>query len=175
MIRISVSHGRRVPDPAQDYATRSFSASIDAEVCESNPEAALKQIHALWNDLQRAVDERVAALQPDAGRDNGSNGNAVNGANGNGYYQRHESQPANGNGNGNGRPAQRQDTRNGAGISRKQLRFASGLARKSRLSPADLDAYVRETFSDPTITLRDLSKKQASQLIEQMLAEGSAA
>lgn len=176
MIRITASHGRKVPG-RQEYSTLSYHCSIEVELCDAVPEEVLKRVHAMWSDLERAVDQRVEAQQPETGRANGNGHGPSNGHHADGMGQRYGST---GNGhhgedsrsaNGNGRSADRPENSSNGGLSAKQKSFLIGLGSKRAWRVPRLNEELRSITGRDDATLHSLSKFEASACIEVMKGE----
>jgi len=157
MIKIVASYGLKVP-AEQEYSSQSFHATAEIELADSlvnQPDALKAALHSLWGDLKAAVAEEIGRNRAPArtGR-NGETGN-----NGGSH------------GNGNGRNSSRPEpvnriAGNGAGASRKQVGFLLSLARRKRNFSAE--QYRNWLRSERGLSLDDLSKQQAGQLIDEL-------
>ena len=180
IVRITASHSRKVPDPHQQFATRSYAASIDAqaEVGEAEAAAVVARLHALWNELQRAVDERVAALCPDsrAEQRNGNGGQAPstrghqsNGHRSNGHQSNgHRTNGSNGT---HERAAAHQSGNDNGTLSAKQKNFLLGLSSKRGWRIPRLNEELCQIFGRSDANLHGLSRREASLAIEAIRGE----
>jgi len=141
------------------YGSQSFGGSLEIELREGTPEEVASTYRAAVADLRRLIEEQIGA-ERETTNGNGSNGNG-NGRN-NGTNGRSEQGPRNA------------GSASEVAISPKQMRFIRGLSAKAKLRPSDLDARIREMFSAPNISLRDLTKRQASEVIDALQEEAAA-
>lgn len=155
MIKIVASYGLKVP-AEQEYSSQSFHATAEIELADSlvnKPDALKAALHSLWGDLKAAVAEEIGRNSSPArpGR-NGETGN-------------------NGRSHDTGRNGARPEpvnrvAGNGAGASRKQVGFLLSLARRKRNFSAE--QYRTWLRSERGLSLDDLSKQQAGQLIDEL-------
>lgn len=144
MIRITASHGRKHPTEG-----RSFQASIEVEVPDGDAAMVVERIHGIWNELRRAVDERMAG----SGADHRPATQAQTGlppalqANGNG----HAPTPAD-----NGQ------------ISGKQKNYLLGLSSKRGWRVGELNENIRQLVGREDATLHSLTRQEASRAIESL-------
>ncbi|MBI1374272.1 MAG: hypothetical protein GC159_16270 [Phycisphaera sp.] len=157
-VKVNVGGSRKV---SQDYNSTGYSVSIDAELSNevlTDPDALAGNVNDLFQMVDDLLDEQVRK-NSDGGegttptRDNG---------NGHGGRSRRHSRSGSSNGNGNGRNGHRP-------ITSAQERAITNMAR--RLGQ-DADEWAN---SDHGVPVKDLSVKQASQLIDAFKQEFEAA
>ena len=143
MIKLHASYSKKIPAESQ-YSSKSFHAALEVEVADDVcRDGALLQerLRALWTDLQDAVEAQI--------RD--SNGNAGN-----------RSTVASERGPGN-------SSQNSEPASQKQVNFLMSLGRRVRgWNLAELQEFIRSRVGN--VGLYDLSKRDASSLIEELQA-----
>lgn len=161
MIKIVASYGLKVP-AEQEYSSQSFHATAEIELADSlvnKPDALKAALHSLWGDLKAAVAEEIgrnsSPARPGSNGETGNNGRS------------HD----NGNGHSTGRNSSRPEpvnriAGNGAGASRKQVGFLLSLARRKRNFSAE--QYRTWLRNERGLSLDDLSKQQAGQLIDEL-------
>ncbi|MBK8205289.1 MAG: hypothetical protein IPK87_00720 [Planctomycetes bacterium] len=149
MIKIVASYGLKVP-AEQEYSSQSFHATAEIELADSlvnKPDALKAALHSLWGDLKAAVAEEIGRNRLPA-----RNG-------GNGEVRRNG-------GNGQHREPVNRIAANGATASKKQIGFLLSLARRKRNFSAE--QYRNWLRSERGLSLDDLSKQQAGQLIDEL-------
>ena len=149
MIKIVASYGLKVP-AEQEYSSQSFHATAEIELADSlvnQPDALKAALHSLWSDLKAAVAEEIGRNRAPA--HNGGNGE-VRRNGGNGQHR----EPVN------------RVAANGTSASKKQIGFLLSLARRKRNFSAD--QYRTWLRSERGLSLDDLSKQQAGQLIDEL-------
>lgn len=149
----------------ENYGSECFSASVELDVGDAAESVDLAdRLAAIWAQLRDAVEAEIKKAGPARGNGNGKGGNGHAPAPvGNG-------RPANGNGGGH---HHQQGPRNGGSAgnyvaSPKQISFLMGLASRQGIKPAELTNRVRALLENPSATVRDLTKQQASTLIEEL-------
>lgn len=173
MIKIVASYGLKIPADEQ-YSSESFHATTEVELADSlvnSPEKLKAALRSLWADLKAAVAEETGRSLPAR-----SNGNGASSHGGNGQLRGDSPTPrdtearSRRNGNGNGQHSEPVNRVNGNGrgepASRKQVGFILALSRrKKNLSAQQAREWLR---SDRGLSLNDLTKQQAAQVIDEL-------
>lgn len=148
----------------ENYGSECFSASVELDVGDAAESVDLAdRLAAMWAQLRDAVDAEIRKASP-------ANGNGKsNGGNGHAPAPVGKGRPA----NGNGGDHHQQSPRNGGSAgnyvaSPKQISFLMGLASRHGIKPSELTNRVRALLENPSATVRDLTKQQASTLIEEL-------
>lgn len=157
-VRIVVNRTRKL---SKDYNSESYGLSLDTEYngdVQADPQAFAGQVNQLFDLIEQLLDAKV----------NGAKGNAStttrartsSRSTGNGGYRRtnggRETNGGNGNGNGNGTPRK---------LTYAQEKAIKNMARKLDVDP---DQWAEQ---DHRVPVRELTVKQASQLIDALKHE----
>lgn len=146
----------------ENYGSECFSASVELDVGDATESVDLAdRLAAMWAQLRDAVEAEIRKAAPDKTNGNGNNGHAPAAPVNDGPIA------------GNGSAHHQQGPRNGGSAgnyvaSPKQLSFLMGLASRNGIKPSELTNRVRALLENPAATVRDLTKKQASELIEEL-------
>lgn len=143
MIKIVASHSMKVPVEGQEFSSKSFHVGLEAEVADTvGGEGILAKSHALFALARAAVNAEL-------------NGKST---------PKPASEPA-----GEEQPETRSGNGNGDGASVKQKNFLISLARRNG-GIEKLQETISRDFRVGGI--EDLSRKQASELIEKLTGKG---
>lgn len=144
-----------------DYSSVSYGCSLEVELRDGTPEEVASTFKAAASDLRRLVEAELAREQaPTSGTGSTAYGRGSNEHQAGGSGAARGARP--------GGPAT-------VTISPKQMKFLTGLRRRAHLSPRDLDQRAQEIKGDPAATVGDLTKREASDLIEELLSQTEAA
>lgn len=148
MIRITASHGRK-------HATegRTFQASIEVELADGDAAMVVERIHGIWNELQRAVDERMAG--------NGADHRPAPSPTAQAQTVRPPAVQVNANGHA---PA----VADNGQISGKQKNYLLGLSSKRGWRVGELNENIRQLVNREDATLHSLTRQEASRAIESL-------
>lgn len=145
----------------ENFGSECFSASVELDVGDAAESVDLAdRLAAMWAQLRDAVETEIQKTAPATKSGNGKGHAPAPVGNG---------RPANGNGGGH----HQQGPRNGGSAgnyvaSPKQISFLMGLASRHGIKPSELTNRVRALLENPSATVRDLTKQQASTLIEEL-------
>ncbi len=145
MLKAIVSYSKKVPVPDADFSSQGFSLSLETEVTETDPVAIQARLHSTFELVKASVEQELIQ------------------AKGNGT-QPLETRP--------NQPAQRN---NGGGekASNKQIKFVTDLANQRGIALSEITADVRRKFG--VDGLYDLTRKQASELLDELNGKRKAA
>jgi hypothetical protein len=171
MLRVNVGLSRKL---SRDYNSTGFSVNLDAEITApiSDPEGVMEQVKELFDLTEEALNlqvERSQSIDAIAGHD--------------AQPQDQRRLTANGNGNGRQRPSQEQrqeapQSQGGNGreqepATNKQLQYLQGIAKRQKLSSAQLEKKIAEILGRP-VGVYDLSKQAAGVVIDALTNGASA-
>ncbi len=147
MLKAIVSYSKKVPVPDSDYSSQGFSLSLETEVPETDPTAIQGRLHQTFEMVKAAVEQELAQAK----------GNP-----------QPTQQP-------DSRPNQQPPRNNGSGekASNKQIKFVTDLATQRGVSLSEINADVRRKYG--VDGLYDLTRKQASELLDEMNGKRKAA
>jgi hypothetical protein len=148
MLQIQATYQKRLGLPG--YSSHAYTMSVTAEI--SSLRKIQRENERLYRLLQSSVDESLKTIGFVPEHAYGMNGSAAKPVNGSAI------QPI----------AQKLagDGEDAWGCSEKQRKFIEMVAKREKFTPADLDNLAQRVCELP---LRQLNKKQASELIEQLL------
>ncbi len=148
MLKAIVSYSKKVPVPDSDYSSQGFSLSLETEVTETDPAGIQARLHQTFELVKASVEQELAQAK------------------------------------GTAQPAQHQDTRpsqpppqrnnaTGEKASNKQIKFLTDLANQRGIALSEINADVRRRYG--VDGLYDLTRKQASEVLDEMNGKRKAA
>jgi hypothetical protein len=147
MLKAIVSYSKKVPVPDADFSSQGFSLSLETEVPETDPAGIQTRLHQTFELVKASVEQELAQAK------------------------------------GTAAPAQQQDNRpnqqpprnNGGGekASNKQVKFITDLANQRGIALSEINADVRRKYG--VDGLYDLTRKQASEVLDEMNGKRKAA
>jgi hypothetical protein len=146
MLKAIVSFNKKVPVPGSDFSSQGFSLSLEIEVPETEPGAIKGRLHDTFELVKASVEQELAQ------------------ANGNG----HAVKPA----EASAQPPAR-NTVGGDKASNKQIKYLTDLATQKGIALSEINADVRRKYG--VDGLYDLTRKQASELLDEMNGKRKAA
>jgi hypothetical protein len=146
MLKAIVSYSKKVPVPDADFSSQGFSLSLETEVPETDPAGIQTRLHQTFELVKASVEQELAQSK------------------------------------GATAPAQQQDNRlnqqpqrnnGGEKASNKQIKFVTDLANQRGIALSEINADVRRKFG--VDGLYDLTRKQASELLDELNGKRKAA
>ena len=139
MLKLNASYSKKIPVDGTDFSSHSYHASVEVEIPDGlGSEQLQSRIHQTFELVRSSVEAELG----------GSN-----------------SAPAAGRSRPRAFPQRTSDSQPQA-ASAKQLGYLRDIALRQGMSPQQLDDEVRQAYG--AAALRDLTRQQASELIEQL-------
>jgi hypothetical protein len=147
MLKAIVSYSKKVPVPDSDYSSQGFSLSLETEVPETDSAGIQARLHQTFELVKASVEQELAQAK--------------------GATQPVQQQ--------DNRPNQQPRQNNGASekASNKQIKFITDLANQRGIALSEINADVRRKFG--VDGLYDLSRKQASEVLDELNGKRKAA
>ncbi len=145
MLKVCTSYSKKVPTD-QQYSSQQFHASVEVELSDAlSPEQLQERIHQTFAVVKNTVESEIN------GNGNGHDAAAPAPASRGGYHVAGGDKT---NGNGNGK------------ASNAQIKYLTSLATEQDIRLSALNAYCKDNHKVETIY--DLTKKQASELVDSL-------
>ena len=145
MLKVCTSYSKKVPTD-QQYSSQQFHASVEIELSDAlSPEQLQERIHQTFAVVKNTVESEIN------GNGNGHDAAAPAPASRGGYHVAGGDKT---NGNGNGK------------ASNAQIKYLTSLATEQDIRLSALNAYCKDNHKVETIY--DLTKKQASELVDSL-------
>jgi hypothetical protein len=148
MLKAIVSYSKKVPVPDADFSSQGFSLSLETEVTESDPAAIQARLHQTFELVKASVEQELAQSKGAPAQ-----------------QQDHRPNPSS-------QPLQRN---NGGSekASNKQIKFVTDLATQRGIALSEINADVQRKYG--VGGLYDLTRKQASELLDELNGKRKAA
>ena len=146
MLKAIVSYSKKIPVPDSEFSSQGYSLSLETEIPETDPAAIQARLSRTFRLVKDQVEHELA--------------------NGSGTVQ--AGKPPEAGAQPSGRPAPTADK-----ASNKQIKFITDLATQRKVSLTDLNADVQKRYG--VAGLYDLTRKQASELLDEMNGKRKAA
>ena len=164
MFKANVGLSRKI---SRDYNSTGYTVNLEGEIVASlnEPDLVLKQIHNLFVLAENALAQEV---DRDQGEQAQGRRDEPRPPNGNGRPE--ASQPPNQNysrGNGNGTGNANGNGQSPDPASEKQVNYLQSLAKRQKLSQAQLDDQIAQVLGQ-RVSINHLTKKEAGRVIESM-------
>lgn len=147
MLKAIVSYSKKVPVPDADFSSQGFSLSLETEVTETDPAAIQARLHQTFELVKASVEQELAQSK---------------GATAPPQQQ-------------DNRPSQQSPRNNGGNekASNKQIKFVTDLATQRGIALSEINADVQRKYG--VGGLYDLTRKQASELLDELNGKRKAA
>ena len=171
MLRVNVGLSRKL---SKDYNSTGYSINLEGEVTApvSDPEGVVEQVKEMFDLAEEALNvqvERSQSIDAIASHDTQPQGQrrSAGDGNGNGHQapRQEQRQEAPGSQGGNGREQEP--------ATNKQIQYLQGIAKKQKLSSAQLEKKIAEILGRP-VGVYDLSKQSAGVVIDALTNGASA-
>jgi hypothetical protein len=159
-MKIITTFGKKVPGP-EEYSSLGYHLTIEAtpdEIITKDRQRLAEYTRRLFAECRSRVEDEIAQEHGRAPRHQPEQRNGRD----------HRGRPAHQNGQSNGRQTRRSAATGGMAASPKQVNFLRSLANEAGLGYRGLEQLAHDEFGKD---VRGLSKREASQLIEQLRAQ----
>ena len=151
MLKAIVSYSKKVPVPDADFSSQGFSLSLETEVTETDPTAIQARLHQTFELVKASVEQELAQSKGAPAQQQDHRPNQPN-------------------------PSSQPPQRNNGGsekASNKQIKFVTDLATQRGIALSEINADVQRKYG--VGGLYDLTRKQASELLDELNGKRKAA